>query len=495
MCAHFGQGKGIPPLNLQQMHAAGISSLRDELGWSGVERQRGQYRISAEDTATFRRAAELGVQPMLILDYANPLYDDGDRPRSAEALDGYARYAEFLVKHFGATVRLYEVWNEYDISIGMPPQHRQGGSPQDYVNMLKVVYPRLKTLDPQITVIGGAPTPGGVRNGWLEQVVKLGLLQHCDLLSIHSYNYSARGDQRTPEAWHTWMSEVQQMLRKYNQGQDVPLLVTEMGWPTHVGKPHGTVPELSASYLGRLYLLGRTLPYLRGIWWYDYQDDGWNSEYNEDNFGIVRPDLTPKPAYYVMADVAALVVRGEYLGQVESSDANLWALRFRIDGEDVWAVWSADDQPRQILLETDLPQGPLTTRQLGHPAVERGWGYRSWGRSSEQPIERKSAGVGRGAPALDPARPDGRGAVDRRESGPGPGAADAMNAKERLRSSVFLGGRACSGGAKRLTEPPPQGDREIVLQPLDGIQRDLASLAPVGVRNSKPATSAAANHS
>ncbi len=202
VCAHFGQHKGIPPLNLKRMQAAGIDSLRDELGWSGVERSRGQYQVSDRQTRTFRQAAEMGLQPMLILDYANPLYDDGDRPRSDEALEGYARYGEFLVQHFGSAVSLYEVWNEYDIAIGMPQEYRKGGSAEDYVKMLRFVYPRLKAVDAEITVMGGAPTSGGVRNGWLEKVVQLGGLQHCDLLSIHTYNYSERGAARTPEAWY-----------------------------------------------------------------------------------------------------------------------------------------------------------------------------------------------------------------------------------------------------------------------------------------------------
>jgi hypothetical protein len=389
VCSHFGQHKGIPPLNLHQMKAAGITSLRDELGWSGVERRRNEYRISEEQTRTFRSAAEMGVQPMLILDYANPLYDDGDRPRSDEALEGYARYGEYLVRHFGASVRMYEVWNEYDIPIGMPAKYRTGGSPQDYVKMLQAVYPRLKAVDPQGVVVGGAPTPGGVRNGWLEQVVQLGGLQHCDLLSIHSYNYSGRDAARTPEAWETWMSEVQQMLRKYNQNQDVPLLVTEMGWPTHVGKPHGTEPALSASYLARLYLLGRTLPYLRGIWWYDYQDDGWNPEYNEDNFGIVRPDLTPKPAYYVMADLAPLIPRSAFLGTLETPDENLRGLLFRLENQEWWAIWSADDQTRQVLLETDQPDQSLVTHQLGYPPIERLWGFRAWATGGNAEFQRQ----------------------------------------------------------------------------------------------------------
>ena len=131
VCAHFGQNKGIPQANLELMKSAGINSLRDELSWGGVERRKGEYAVADDKTVTFRQAAELGVQPMLIFDYANRLYDRGDRPRSPEALQGYARYAEFLVRHFGRAVRLYEVWNEYDIGIGMPEPYRKGGSAED----------------------------------------------------------------------------------------------------------------------------------------------------------------------------------------------------------------------------------------------------------------------------------------------------------------------------------------------------------------------------
>jgi hypothetical protein len=378
VCAHFGQGKGIPELNLQQMRAAGINSLRDELSWRGTERQRGQYAIADQHDATFRRAAELGIRPMLIFDYANSLYDDGDRPRTPDALEGYTRYAEFLVNHFGDDVKLYEVWNEYNIGIGMQEPYRRGGSAEDYVRMLKHTYPRVKKIAPNVTVIGGAPTGGGVRDGWLEKIVQLGALESCDILSIHTYNYSRTGIERTPEGWQKWMLQTQEMLKKYHDGKEVPLLVTEMGWPTHVGKPNSTSPELSASYLGRLYLLARTMPFMRGVWWYDYQDDGWDDEYNENNFGLVRPDLTPKPSYHTMADVSDVAARAEYLGQVKTDDDQLWILRFRLDGQQLWALWSGDDLPRQVVLETDNPAEPLTIQQLGHDSQVRPWGHRAW---------------------------------------------------------------------------------------------------------------------
>jgi len=331
---------------------------------------------------------------MLILDYANRFYDDGDRPRSAEAVEGFCRYAEFVVRHFGKDVRLYEIWNEWDIGIGMRKPYNVGGSPEDYVKLVKAVYPRIKAVEPGVNVVAGGCTSGGVRKGWFEKIIQLGALDYCDAVSIHSYNYGSRFPERSPEACSAWMADVQKMLRKYNKGKDVSFYVTEMGWPTHIGI-RGTEPELSASYLARLYLLARTSPSFRGLWWYDFQDDGWRREYNENNFGIVRPDLTAKPAYYVLADISDLIARGEYIDRLKTKDDNLWVLRFRHKERDVWALWSSDDKERQVILQTKFPPKRPMIQKLGHRPYESGWGFRDWiGRKGEFISDRLSIVVG-----------------------------------------------------------------------------------------------------
>ena len=383
MCTHFCQHKGVVELNIQSIQHAGIRSIRDEVGWSRVESTKGKLEMPAHFDEYVRYAAQQGIDVLLILDYGNPFYDDGNRPTSPEAVEGFCRYAEYVVEHFGDAVRQYEIWNEWDIPIGLPERHRKKdgepnrGSADDYFNLLKVVYPRIKAVDPGVTVMGGCPTPGAVGNGWLERIIELGAIDCSDAISIHTYNYGRKGSDRTPEAWQKWMHEVQAMLRQYNDGADPDFYVTEMGWPTHVGE-RGTDPELSGSYLGRLYLLARTMPSFRGLWWYDFQDDGWSAEYNENNFGIVRPDLTPKPAYHVMTGLSSLIRTGEYLGRVNTEDDQLWGLRFQHDGEEAWAVWSGDDQERQVLLTFPQKVEALTLQELGHQPMDRSIGHREW---------------------------------------------------------------------------------------------------------------------
>ncbi|UCG47374.1 MAG: hypothetical protein JSU94_18015 [Phycisphaerales bacterium] len=393
-CTHFSQGKGVLEMNLQSIRGAGIKAIRDEVSWGGVERTKGKLEMPRRYDEYVRRAAAVGIDVMLILGYSNRFYDKGDRPRSPEAIEGFCGYAEFVVRHFGKDVRLYEIWNEWDIGIGLPEPYRKGGSAEDYVKLLKKVYPRIKAVDPGVTVIAGACTSGGVNRGWLEKTLQLGALDFCDAVSIHSYNYSAKFPERGPEACSAWMSKVQAMLRKYNEGKEVPFYVTEMGWPTHTGRS-GTEAELSASYLARLYLLARTSGSFRGIWWYDFQDDGWDRKYNENNFGLVRPDLTAKPAYYVMADISGLVAGGRYAGALETKDENLRALKFEHRGRDFWGIWSSDDKDRQVILRTERSDGYVTIQKLGRRAYRSTWGYRDWaGGSGEFVRDRLSMVVG-----------------------------------------------------------------------------------------------------
>lgn len=380
VCTHFQQSKGILNSNLAMIRQAGVQSIRDEVTWSGVERTKDQFVIPEPWVAYVHRAVENGLEPLLILDYGNRFYDGGNKPISDEAVEGFARYAEFIVNQFKGKVRLYEVWNEWDIGIGGTTP----GTAETYTRLLKAVYPRMKAIDPGLTVMGGGMTSGGIRKGWLEQMLQAGALQALDAVSIHTYNYSSPGRGRTPEAWADFVAQAQATIQKHSGGKDVPLYVTEMGWPTHQAA-NGTPPAQSAAYLARMFLLARTLPYLKGIWWYDFQDDGWRAAYNEHNFGTVRPDLTPKPSYFALSDVAKIAGEAEFVERFDVGDPDLWALRFRLqDGRDVLALWSAhaEDEWKCHLTASGSDPQPVWIGEIGRGGTQREWGTRDWAADS-----------------------------------------------------------------------------------------------------------------
>ena len=371
VCTHFAQGKGSVDANLAMIAQAGVTSIRDEASWGGVEREKDKLALPASHDAYVKSTLAAGLDPLMVLDYGNRHYDGGDKPVSPEAIEGFARYAEFMVRHFLGKIRMYEIWNEWDISIG----GTQPGTAETYVNLLKAVYPRMKAIDPSLLIMGGGMTSGGIRKGWLDCMLEAGALASCDAVSIHTYNYSGKDRARTPEAWLEFCVQAEASLQKANNGRDVPLYVTEMGWPTH-SAPNGTTPQLSAAYLARMYLLARTMPYLRGIWWYDFQDDGWRPEYNENNFGMVRPDLTAKPAYWAMKDIAGFAAQCEFVWRLEASDMQIDALQFRQpDGKFALALWSEAGE-RRVRLHSSARGPGVQIREAGRASVGRHWGAR-----------------------------------------------------------------------------------------------------------------------
>jgi hypothetical protein len=368
---HFAQGKGDLAANLNLILQAGATTIRDEVGWAGVEKEKGRYAVPERSDAFVDRAIYAGLDPLLALDYGNQLYG-GDKPLSPEAIEGFTRYAEFVVKHFKGKVKLYEIWNEWDGAVG----GTKPGTAEAYVNLLKAVYPRIKKIDPAITVLGGGMTSGGIRRGWMENMLKAGALTSLDAVSIHTYNQSEPGRGHTPEAWADFTLNAETAIRKYAGGKEIPLYVTETGWPNQLNA-RGTAPTMTAAYLARMYLLARTIPSLKGIWWYDFQDDGWQSGESENNFGLVRPDLTPKPPFYAMADISKIVPLAQYLGRLETSDPDIRVLKFGgPDGKQALAIWTEhEDDDWQVTLHTGSadPQ-PVSIREVGREPIQREWG-------------------------------------------------------------------------------------------------------------------------
>lgn len=385
--AHFGLNRGDVEGGLEAMTWAGVTSLRDEIHWDEVERERGVLAMPAGKDDFVRAAVAAGIEPVLILCYANPLYDDYRRPTSDEAIDAFARYAEFMVEHFRGTVRTFEIWNEWEIGIGGGNIEGEG-SPDDYMRLVNAVYPRVKAVAPEVTVVAGAMTNAAIYNGYLDRLLELDVLRSCDILSVHPYLFGQQPlANRRPEVWWNAMRELQAKLRLANGGAEFPIYATEIGWPTQLDEA-GASQELAAAYCARLYLLASTLPYVRGVWWYDFQDDFWSFDDREGNFGLVRPDLTPKEAYHAFAAVSELVAGGAYQDRLETADPEIWLLRFRSPdgparrlGPDVLALWSAHpDDDWSMVLRNGQPDrvGPVSLEQAGRPPITRAWGRREW---------------------------------------------------------------------------------------------------------------------
>ena len=371
VCTHFAQYKGDLKLNLKMIKDAGFNSIRDDIYWSQVEREKGKYDYPKMFLEAPSEAQKAGLVQLSVLAYGNPLYDGGAYPQTNASAEAYSNFAADVAKKLKGKNAFYQVWNEWDGGCGMP-EFRGTSTPKGYAELLKKSYEKIKAADADATVVLNSICKGDKE---FEELLKTGVIQNCDVLSLHTYNHSESQFNRTPEAWYKRMLGVGEIVKKYNFGKTKDLFITEMGFNNRTGR-NGYTYAQSADYAARLYLLARTIPWIKGIWWYDFQDDGIDESELEDNFGLVKYDLTPKPAYYALQSISHIIKNGEFAGKFSSKNKNLYVLRFKVDENDVLAIWNSDPKNHaKITIKNKSPnRSNFTLYHAGSSPLKSGWG-------------------------------------------------------------------------------------------------------------------------
>jgi hypothetical protein len=358
---HFGQNRGDVDRSFQLMRDAGIVAFRDELYWSLLEKTPGVFALTGE-TARVATALDgaltAGFEPVLILNYGNGLYGGGF-PLNDAARNAFAAYARFAAARYRGKVRHYEIWNEWNGGMGQSNPTADMKSAEAYLPLLRATHTAVKAADPGAIVIGGA-VDGNV--AWTERLVELGGMQHMDVLSIHPYMFHA-GKDGTPENLVRYLADLGRRLAAKNAGAVPPLYITETGWPT-APVTGGVTAATAADYLVRAYFGVRTLPFVRGMWWYELQNSGTDPRDIQHNFGLTDANLEPKPAYHAMRLVAPLVARS-VSGERLPAPGGEWVVRLRLaDGSTVLALW-APGAAKQVELAVRLPSDASSWRSGG----------------------------------------------------------------------------------------------------------------------------------
>ncbi len=197
---------------------AGIYAIRDEQHWADVEPKPGTFTFPARLQGYMDDARKAGLSPLVVMAFGNPAYDHGDAPASDDGRNGYARYGEELLKHYGDQIHALEIWNEYNGSWcgGEAEQDR----PKYYADMLKVAYQRIKALRPDVKVGGCAAAV--IPQPYLEGIFRNGGLDAMDAVVVHPYR-------EQPEGVETEIADLETLIRQYNDGKDKPIWATETG--------------------------------------------------------------------------------------------------------------------------------------------------------------------------------------------------------------------------------------------------------------------------
>jgi len=287
----FGVASHLPPTIGQppQVATLGVSWARLDISWADVEQTQGQYTFTKFDPF-MQQLAQTGINPLVILDYQNPLYDSGYTPYDTAGYTAFANYSKAVLNHYGSQIKFVEVWNEPNggwFDSGpckqmLAGQTRAEQTPSCYEQLLQYTYQAVKSIRPDVTVVGGVLYQ--VDATYLEAVFKAGGLQYMDVISDHPYSSS-------PEAGAVDQQEIslENLIKQYNNGNPKPIWITEVGWQSS-----STDQQTQADYLVRSAVLALSAGVQKYFWYDFYPDDG--------TFGLLNaPDAsgqyTPKPAF------------------------------------------------------------------------------------------------------------------------------------------------------------------------------------------------------
>lgn len=335
VCSHFGQNNyPLPTMDLMRQY--GIDQYRDEIGWRGYERQKGRYALLNYAAAFLERSAQLKMRPLLIFDYGNPHYDNGDFPNSPEAIAGFTAYALDLARRTRGTVPMFEVWNEWVGGCGM--RNRLGTHDGEaYGRLLKPTYAAVKSAFPDLTVVGIGGEYGVHCADNILGAIRTAGPDAMDAWSIHPYRYP-----RPPES-SGLVGEVKRIaLRVADAGVKTKAWVTEIGYPTHRAS-RGSSLAAQARHCVRTLVLLQSTGVVEKVFWYDLKDDGLLRDYNEHNFGLVHHqhfNCAPKPGIVAMSVFIRMTDGAEFLSLEQRGDA--YAARYRrSDGRDLIVAWAS----------------------------------------------------------------------------------------------------------------------------------------------------------
>jgi hypothetical protein len=296
---------------LDRTRDSGSGWLRVDLGWCTLEdagpgRPEEWYALRIDTVV--REAAARGLQVLIVVHCAPAWAGGGGDPRQLpEDLAEFGRVMTWLAARYAGRVAAWEIWNEPDCVGGCP-----NGSPAAYVPVLQAGYRGVKAGDPGAIVVSGGIS--GNNADWIERMYAAGAEGWFDALAVHPYTEPPSSPLGFYAEGHiyrlTTVDEVRDVMVRHGD-EEKPIWFTELGWSTATSGPVAGVNEATqATYLAQaLQLIEQNFPFVTHAFWFSLRDRD-DSTPLENAYGLLRPDLSEKPAYAALQAANRALVAG-----------------------------------------------------------------------------------------------------------------------------------------------------------------------------------------
>lgn len=237
----------------------------------------------------------------------------------------YSIFLDHVVKTYSDRLFYWEVINEVD--------HIKDdkGYCKGYVDVLNEVYTKFKYKNKKCTILLSGLAD--VRRPFADSLFYYGAQKYCDIINIHTYD--------SPEALPNHFQRIKELMDKNNFSKSVWL--TECGMDTAIDSiRHIETNErekVQAQRLPRIFIISFAYG-IDKVFWYNLKSREQNPYYNEDNFGLLHHDLSPKPSFLAYTALIKMCPKGSTRPTMEQK-GNLYLSSWETPlGVKMYAVWA-----------------------------------------------------------------------------------------------------------------------------------------------------------
>ena len=346
----------------------GVTSIRGGVHWHRVEQTPGTFDFSAFDPV-IDELLTIGVEPLSLLAYGNPWASsdpEADAYYPPDDPADFAAYAGATATHFEGRVSRYEIWNEQNAGYRFWKPDLSG-DPVAYGALFALAADAIHDADPTAEVfIGGTFFHEQFIIGGLEFLASMGpeAWAAADGLAFHPYTFyppsvppefagssdTSLGGGELPLV--DMIAQLRAVADDAGRG-DLPLVVTEFGWPTW-----GVVSAADqADWAERSILLGLS----QGVGtWCGYTIFNGSTSGAEDRFGMAETSGTLTPYGERMRDLGVRLEGVQSAALLELPEAQYGVALRGADGAVRTIVWGSGTLERDDGTTVELgptPQG------------------------------------------------------------------------------------------------------------------------------------------
>jgi polysaccharide biosynthesis protein PslG len=310
--------------SLQMVREMGVDTIVEFFPWAYLEPQAGQYHWEQADRI-IRHAQNQGLTVIARMGYVPYWARPGDPPTTLnelppESYDEFGRFVAAFAARYTPTVTHVILWNEPNLSFewGYRPV-----SPLEYTQLLRVVYPLVKTTTPEVQVLAGAlaptlepPTsPNGLEDLlYLQGMYQAGAADYFDGLAVHTYGFQqpALAEPDPQKLNFRRVELLRELMLRYDDATK-PVYITETGWNDHPRWVNAVRPSLRVQYTLEAYqYAAEHWDWLQELCLWAFRYPRYTYGY-PDHFMIVSVGFEPSPLYTTLQAYARGQTHGEAL--------------------------------------------------------------------------------------------------------------------------------------------------------------------------------------